>query len=397
MGILRSSCPPRLRTRTAKSQGHTSDITRRAHQESLGLNTYEFYDNTVHTFATMETTPVTLHYLLELGKQQSIIESGRYLHEELPKRMARRCKALQNLPFIIGVNPWIRSVHNLYKDSFDTLRAIPEVKDEQSEAYFSRILRALVEDHNDVIPKLAKGFMECEKYMKRKESTDFLDKMINARIGIRVLAEHHLALREYHPAWIGIVNTRLSPASLVRKVADQVQELCEINYGSAPEVELTGHIDTIFAYIPVHLEYVLTELLKNAFRATVEYGQKTRQMDLPPIEVTIGRGLEEISFRVRDQGGGIPEHELNKVWEYSYTTVPKYNESESDALSTISRMNMQRGMGGPMAGLGFGLPMSRIYAQYFGGTMDIKVVEAHGCDAFLMVPNISTLTATLQI
>ncbi|TPX37230.1 hypothetical protein SmJEL517_g00856 [Synchytrium microbalum] len=58
---------------------------------------------------------------------------------------------------------------------------------------------------------------------------------------------------------------------------------------------------------------------------------------------------------------------------------------------------MQRGMGGPMAGLGFGLPMSRIYAKYFGGTLDIKVVEAHGCDTFMRVPNISTLPATLQI
>ena len=71
-----------------------------------------------------------------------------------------------------------------------------------------------------------------------------------------MLAEHHLALREYHPGWTGIVNTRLSPASLVRKVAEQVQELCEINYGSAPEVELTGHIDTVFAYIPVRTGHV---------------------------------------------------------------------------------------------------------------------------------------------
>ncbi|TPX37229.1 hypothetical protein SmJEL517_g00855 [Synchytrium microbalum] len=268
----------------------------------------EFYDNTVDAYARKEITPVTLRYLLHLGEQQNIIESGSYLHEELPKRMARRCKALQNLPFIVGVNPWIRSVHKLYKDSFDTLHAIPPVKDDDSEAHFSQVLRALVEEHNDVIPKLAKGFMECERYMTKEDRTDFLDKMINARIGIRVLAEHHLALREYHPGWIGIVNTRLSPAALVRKIAEQVQELCEINYGSAPEVELTGHIDTVFAYIPVHLEYVLTELLKNAFRATVEYSQKTDRMDHPPIEVTLARGSEEISFRVRDQGGGIPQH-----------------------------------------------------------------------------------------
>lgn len=31
----------------------------------------------------------------------------------------------------------------------------------------------------------------------------------------------------------------------------------------------------------------------------------------------------------------------------------------------------------PMAGLGFGLPVSRLYAQYFGGNIEVRAYAAH--------------------
>src|SRR5439155_15295037 len=48
------------------------------------------------------------------------------------------------------------------------------------------------------------------------------------------------------------------------------------------KVEIDGMTDATFAYVPVHLEYIMTELLKNAFRATVENGTA----DIP-VRVTI--------------------------------------------------------------------------------------------------------------
>lgn len=63
-------------------------------------------------------------------------------------------------------------------------------------------------------------------------------------------------------------------------------------------------------------------------------------------------------IRFRDQGGGIAPEDLHRVWEYSFTTVQK---QEDDFLSNQSQMSMQSSTGGPIAGLGFGLPMSRVY------------------------------------
>lgn len=54
--------------------------------------------------------------------------------------------------------------------------------------------------------------------------------------------------------------------------------------------------------------------------------------------------------------------DLPHIWDYSYTTVPKYDDSDG-IFATQARMSMQAGVGGPIAGLGFGLPMSRIYGK----------------------------------
>ncbi|KAI8823606.1 branched-chain alpha-ketoacid dehydrogenase [Fimicolochytrium jonesii] len=341
----------------------------------------------VEKYARMPITPVTLHELLQMGETHDLLSSAKFAHAELPKRMARRVKALQNLPFIVGVNPYIKSVYQLYQDSLEKLIALPAPVDPKSQQFFTEELRTLVTAHQEVIPKLAKGFKECIRYMTKESATSFLDNMIHARIGIRVIAEHHLSLDTPAPAYIGVVNTRLAPASLITSVANYSRELCEFNYGNAPEFTVNGHTDTLMAYIGVHLEYIFMELLKNAMRATVEYSQRTGRFEHPTVEISICQSKEAVIFRFRDQGGGISPKDWAHIWDYSYTTVPKYDDGDG-IFNTQARMSMQTGVGGPMAGLGFGLPMSRIYAKYFQGSLDIKSVDGHGCDVFLMVPNI---------
>ncbi|RUP47886.1 putative mitochondrial pyruvate dehydrogenase kinase [Jimgerdemannia flammicorona] len=341
--------------------------------------------------ATKSVKPVTLKELIRFGQPplstESLLNSARYARSELPLRLARRVRAFQKLPFIVVTNPYIKNVYKLYYDSFDIIASSPEVTDEISDGKFAEMLKDLVDRHADNIPTLARGFQECKKYINPKDMTSFLDDMIKARIGIRLIAEQCIALHHVRtPNTIGIIDTRLSPARLAKQCSHYVQELCEVNYGRAPEIRVGGQIDTVFTYVPVHLEYMLSELLKNSCRATVEHSAKNGHKHMPPIEITISRGHEEIGIRVRDEGGGVAAMDLAKIFDYSYTTVPNDVDphgNEDSIFSGITKLAIQAGMGGPIAGLGFGLPLARMYACYFGGSMNLVSLNGYGCDVFL--------------
>ena len=57
------------------------------------------------------------------------------------------------------------------------------------------------------------------------------------------------------------------------------------------------------------------------------------------------------------------------VWTYMYTTVDRTPNLDPDFDKSDFKA--------PMAGFGYGLPISRLYARYFGG--DLKLISMEGC------------------
>ena len=168
--------------------------------------------------------------------------------------------------------------------------------------------------------------------------------------------------------------------------------------------------DTNFAYVPVHLEYIITELLKNAFRATIESRPGGRER-CHPIVITVaaappmapGTGgvlpqpedsAPRITIRIRDRGGGISPEHLPKIWSYSFTTFSHGSPSSpyssySDALNTIAAGGGPEA-GSTIAGLGYGLPLSRAYAEYFGGGIGLQSLWGWGTDVYLSLKGVGT-------
>src|SRR4051794_40857437 len=163
-----------------------------------------------------------------------------------------------------------------------------EIKTLEEEVRFTEVMADLVQTHSNTISILARGFLEARKYISPKDVTRFLDEHLRARIGTRLIAEQHLALHfssqphheimhevdESPSSFIGVIDTKLRPAKIVQHCENVVGEICELKYGVRPHVVVNGEPEYAFAHVPVHLEYIITELLKNAFRATVESGME---------------------------------------------------------------------------------------------------------------------------
>lgn len=407
------------------------------------------------------------------------MESANFTLSLLPARLAYRINALRNLPFIVVSNPHISRIYGNYLHSLSTL--LPwqkhQISSMDEERRFVQVLADLVDSHTNTIPTLARGFLECRRYISPAEVTRFLDEHLRARIGTRLIAQQHLALHHSSlregdkggkrdninnnnndsNSFIGVIDTKLQPAKIIQSCESFVGEICDLRYGERPPLVFTGGGEEAeFAHIPMHMEYIITELLKNAFRATIESGNVDE-----PIEVTIapapdvpaplseplpseavpsdaaygrsgmmtapasasasssstsssssfpsshyqyahhhshpdhamihdlpltrpGKRSQAITIRIRDRGGGVPPHVLPNIWSYSFTTVDPDADSDSPALDELS----EGGAIPSLAGLGYGLPLSRAYADYFGGSIAIQSLSGWGSDVYLTLRGI---------
>ncbi|KAG4030694.1 hypothetical protein MFRU_011g01510 [Monilinia fructicola] len=397
-------------------------------------------ENEIARLASKPLHTLSLADLVKHGQPplstEGLFSSATFTLDLLPNRLAHRIQALRNLPFIVVSNPNISKIYNNYLHSLSTLLPYKAISTLEDEIRFTEVLADLVETHSHTIPTLARGFLECRKYISPSEVTRFLDEHLRARIGTRLIAEQHIALHLSSQAhqgrdigadakspssYIGVIDTALNPASIVNLCGNFVSEICELKYGVRPTWIIDGEPETTFAFVPVHLEYIITELLKNAFRATVESGRSNE-----PVVITIAAEPESsaandsqrnsspgriqdgnpsikpfedsapgITIRIRDRGGGISPEVLPNVWSYSFTTFSEEDElpGQSHSNGSMDALNVLSGAGGEsssIAGLGYGLPLGRAYAEYFGGGIEIQSLYGWGCDVYLRLKGLGS-------
>lgn len=363
------------------------------------------------------------------GSGALLLASARRVQADLPKRLARRLMDLQLLPFIAVSNPHIRQVYDAYRLAFDTLTALPPVETPAANAAFTALLKRLVDEHGKrrererereregserpargpppvpslfpssapMLDLLAAGLREVTARPftgPRLDLDAFLEAMLRSRVSRRVLAEHHIGLASPRPGHVGAVCAAVDLGDAVDHAAARMRQACVEAYGIAPVVAVDAPGSPAIPHIPAHVDYCLHELLKNAARATVEAALRragSARVDpasLPPVRVRVcdapGDG-GAATVVVSDQGGGVPDADLGRVWRYGFTTVP------ADGLAHAASSPLAATAGDAryrLAGLGFGLPLSRLYARYFGGDLRLVSLRGHGVDAFLTLPHL---------
>ena len=73
---------------------------------------------------------------------------------------------------------------------------------------------------------------------------------------------------------------------------------------------------------------------------------------------------DEIIIKIHDKGGGFSRKEIKKLFSYFYTT----SSYKSD-----------------LSGYGFGLPLAKVYAQYFGGDLLVLPIDSVGTDVYIYI------------
>lgn len=262
---------------------------------------------------------------------------------------------------------------------------------------FAETLHKVKRRHDGVVTTMAQGILEYKRKRQRLQIDNniqsFLDRFYMSRIGIRMLIGQHIALTDqsHHldATYVGIICTRTNVHDLAQEAIENARFVCEDHYGlfEAPRIQLVCNPALNFMYVPGHLSHMLFETLKNSLRAVVETHGQDKQ-EFPVTKVIVAEGREDITIKISDEGGGIPRSAIPLVWTYMYTTVDRTPNLDPDFDKSDFKA--------PMAGFGYGLPISRLYARYFGGDLKLISMEGYGTDVYLHLNRLSSSSEPLQ-
>ncbi|KAJ5609405.1 hypothetical protein N7528_009972 [Penicillium herquei] len=381
----------------------------------------------LHRWVERPIRPISLRQLTFFGRtltEPRLISSANYVRTELPTRLAHRLRDIQQLPYVVVSNPRLTLVYELYYKAFERFRVIPEIRSLDDNEKFCDVLRDMLKEHLVVIPNLATGVLECRELFPPDEMDRFMNTLLRARISRRVIAEQHLALTEtFNSPWhfpdshertdmnadfVGEVFLKCNAKEVIERCGKVAQDLMRQTSKSSklsiPAVNVRGHLNATFPYILSHLEYIVGELMRNSVQAVMEKYPDSSDAP-PPIEVLICETPQHVIMRISDQGGGIPREILPYLWSFSKgprTQTRLKNLGRVPAMAATMQELKVKTRKQELAGfhegsldsltsrppnlrLGMGLPMSRVYAEYWAGSLELHSLEGYGVDAFLQI------------
>ncbi|EER08958.1 pyruvate dehydrogenase, putative [Perkinsus marinus ATCC 50983] len=242
-----------------------------------------------------------------------------------------------------------------------------------------------------------------------------LDDFFSTRISCRLIISHVLALNEAKeenwtreglsspgekmhmlnekPRVVGALTTNTLPVLVLQQAYEAAKYMCRRDYnGLAPDLVVNGMSleeyltvappQRSFAYVAQHLFYIFLEILKNAMRASVEKAlfdnggdyQRCLNAGLPPVAVTLpdlsSMWDSERTIKIADRGYGMKREILKKASSYFYSSATQKPDGTQELPDFDSRA--------PLAGFGFGLPISTVMARYFDGDLEVNSIPGAG-------------------
>uniref|UniRef100_A0A672GZV7 Protein-serine/threonine kinase n=1 Tax=Salarias fasciatus TaxID=181472 RepID=A0A672GZV7_SALFA len=359
----------------------------------------------IEHFSKFSPSPLSMKQFLDFGSINACEKTSFvFLRQELPVRLSNILKEINLLPDRLLATPSVQTVQSWYIQS---LMEILEFLDKNPDDHrvlgeFVDALVTIRNRHNDVVPTMAQGVIQYKEVFPQDVGTNqniqyFLDRFYISRISIRMLINQHTLIFDgttnpVHPNTIGSIDPQCQVADVVQDAFHSAKSLCDQYYLRSPDLvlqeinrKLRFPSSPLFAdkkrnhpisivYVPSHLYHMLFELFKNAMRATIETHEKRKE--LPPVQVLVSLGGEDMSIKVSDTGGGVPFRRIENLFSYMYSTAPAPQVGD--------------GARPPLAGFGYGLPISRLYAKYFQGDLQLYSMEGYGTDAVIYLKALST-------
>uniref|UniRef100_A0A671MCQ9 Protein-serine/threonine kinase n=1 Tax=Sinocyclocheilus anshuiensis TaxID=1608454 RepID=A0A671MCQ9_9TELE len=338
----------------------------------------------VDRFSKYSPSPLSMKQFIDFGSANACEKTSfMFLRQELPVRLANIMKEIDFLPDKLLSTPSLKLLHSWYAQSLMELVDFLE-KDPDDKNILTKFTETLINvrnRHNNVVPTMAQGVLEYKEAFGVDPVTNqnvqyFLDRFYMSRISTRMLMNQHTLIFDgstnpAHPKHIGSIDLNCDVVEVVKDAYESAKMLCDQYYLTSPEVEIKqvnfeGPSDPIhIVYVPSHLYHMLFELFKVLESLYSSYS---------PLRVSLGG--EDLTIKMSDRGGGVPLRKIERLFSYMYSTAP----------SPVAENTRNA----PLAGFGYGLPISRLYAKYFQGDLQLYSMEGYGTSAVIYLKALST-------
>merc|ERR1719491_739131 len=161
----------------------------------------------LHALASQPCTPLTVTdmYKYASGNARSKnyapqrLRNAQFLHKELQIRIAQRAIDLLNLPHGLNTTTHVQEIAHIYLRYLRLFQDCPSPTNNEEELAFTDMLRVMVLDRSSIPMAIARGIVSLKD--KRKEELDMqgiqeledaLYRFFIARVGLRLLTEHHI-------------------------------------------------------------------------------------------------------------------------------------------------------------------------------------------------------------
>jgi len=392
-------------SKTSKMSGVQEVEPPRTRQLAQTLNAEEMMK--MDFYSKFTPTSVTLSHFLDHSSGGGTVEdSFLFLRREIPVRLANIMMELELLPDELHAQKPCQEIINQYGQSFKEMLSFenspntPEVH-----TTFNEVITNIRLRHQDTVPRMADalhsmrddGNLQVTTKDKLNQAIQyFLDRLYMSRISVQMLIAHHKSLfcsqsGAGDPSCShqeqGTIDPQCDPVKVAQEAYENAAFLCDQIYMDSPKMNITcsnvaeGTDKINFVYIPTHLYHMFFEVFKNSMRATMEFNENAETV--PEIDVHIVKSSHDITIKVSDRGGGISRNVAENVFLYLYTSASRAKLGGGDMGGTTSTNT-------PMHGLGYGLPLSRLYTRYFGGDIKIASCDGFGTDAYIYLKALET-------
>ena len=163
-------------------------------------------------------------------------------------------------------------------------------------------------------------------------------------------------------------NTRQKEPTDINALANEYLQLCfhglrakDKSFNATIQTDFDENVGKI-NIIPQDIGRVMLNLYNNAFYAVVEKKKQNDESYEPMVSVSTKKIIDKIEIKVSDNGNGIPQKVLDKIFQPFFTTKPTGQ------------------------GTGLGLSLSYDIIKAHGGEIKVETKEGEGAEFIILLP-----------